>query len=310
MSGLRRVLARPRARRVLAVGGFAVVGWLFGAASALADDAPAETAAGIVQAPVADLDGTRADGRPGTEVAGPGIHSTDAVAYTVESTGHEGVRRTGGRLSHVSSPLYASDQEARDGGEAGTVARRVAGPRAHGVPLLGKVPALGKSREFGAPLSGTTRLALDRTSPGHILTPLPGSVAQVASPGASGDGRGVSGQARCAAWCAGPVADPHGVFLLETLTSAFERDAVRHANEQAPAADLPVAPPSHPGSQHQGASGVVPSSSSGVGQQLPGVGDVARSWTAERRLLQRAPVMGALSPVVRTAADEPSFSPD
>jgi hypothetical protein len=59
-----------------------------------------------------------------------------------------------------------------------------------------------------------------------------------------------------------------------------------------------------------GADGFVPQSGGGSGQFGPGMGDLARSSFDPRLIVLRAPVAPVLPPVVRTAADEPSFSPD
>ncbi|MBG0814463.1 hypothetical protein HS045_09655 [Planomonospora sp. ID82291] len=59
-----------------------------------------------------------------------------------------------------------------------------------------------------------------------------------------------------------------------------------------------------------GANGFVPQTSGGSGAFGPGVGDVTRFDHDPRLRAQRAPLAGVLPPVVRTAADDPSFSPD
>ncbi|WP_242675649.1 hypothetical protein [Streptosporangium minutum] len=59
-----------------------------------------------------------------------------------------------------------------------------------------------------------------------------------------------------------------------------------------------------------GADGFVPQSSGGPGISGPGVGDVSRFVYDPRLMAQRAPLACVLPPVVRTAADDPSFSPD
>lgn len=59
-----------------------------------------------------------------------------------------------------------------------------------------------------------------------------------------------------------------------------------------------------------GADGFVPQSSGGPGLSGPGVGDVSRFVYDPRLTAQRAPLACVLPPVVRTAADDPSFSPD
>ncbi|PZG20779.1 hypothetical protein C1I98_37395, partial [Spongiactinospora gelatinilytica] len=61
---------------------------------------------------------------------------------------------------------------------------------------------------------------------------------------------------------------------------------------------------------NSGADGFVPQSGGGSGQFVPGMGDLARSGFDPQFAMSRAPMAGVLPPVVRTAADEPSFSPD
>lgn len=58
-----------------------------------------------------------------------------------------------------------------------------------------------------------------------------------------------------------------------------------------------------------GANGLVPTGGGG-GPSGPGTGDVARSIFDPRPEAQCAPLACVLPPVVRTAADDPSFSPD
>ncbi|MEV0586753.1 hypothetical protein [Nonomuraea sp. NPDC050310] len=58
-----------------------------------------------------------------------------------------------------------------------------------------------------------------------------------------------------------------------------------------------------------GPNGLVPNGG-GSGPFGPGMGDVARFAFDPRLLAQRAPLACVLPPVVRTAADDPSFSPD
>lgn len=59
-----------------------------------------------------------------------------------------------------------------------------------------------------------------------------------------------------------------------------------------------------------GSNGFVPQTSGGSGLSGPGPGDVARFVYDPRLMSQRAPAACVLPPVVRTAADDPSFSPD
>lgn len=59
-----------------------------------------------------------------------------------------------------------------------------------------------------------------------------------------------------------------------------------------------------------GGNGLVPQTSGGSGFSGPGVGDVARLVYDPRLMAQCAPQACVLPPVVRTAADDPSFSPD
>ncbi|WP_230878680.1 hypothetical protein [Planomonospora sp. ID67723] len=59
-----------------------------------------------------------------------------------------------------------------------------------------------------------------------------------------------------------------------------------------------------------GANGFVPQTGGGTGPFGPGVGDVARFVYDPQLRAQCAPRACVLPPVVRTAADDPSFSPD
>ncbi|WP_271215328.1 hypothetical protein [Streptosporangium carneum] len=59
-----------------------------------------------------------------------------------------------------------------------------------------------------------------------------------------------------------------------------------------------------------GANGFVPQTSGGSGPSGPGVGDVTRFVYDPRVTARRVASACALPPVVRTAADDPSFSPD
>ncbi|GAA2814114.1 hypothetical protein GCM10020219_103080 [Nonomuraea dietziae] len=58
-----------------------------------------------------------------------------------------------------------------------------------------------------------------------------------------------------------------------------------------------------------GAKGLAPNGG-GNGPFGPGMGDIARSVIDPRETAQRAPLACVLPPVFRTAADDPSFSPD
>ncbi|MEV0145455.1 MULTISPECIES: hypothetical protein [unclassified Nonomuraea] len=70
----------------------------------------------------------------------------------------------------------------------------------------------------------------------------------------------------------------------------------------------PGLPPSSTASKILGTDGLVPGG--GGGPFGPGMGDVARSFIDPRPEAGRAVVARVLPPVVRTAADDPSFSPD
>ncbi|MFB9723212.1 hypothetical protein [Planobispora longispora] len=59
-----------------------------------------------------------------------------------------------------------------------------------------------------------------------------------------------------------------------------------------------------------GANGFVPQPGGGSGPSGPGVGDIARFVYDPQMRAERAPRAVVLPPVVRTAADDPSFSPD
>jgi hypothetical protein len=71
----------------------------------------------------------------------------------------------------------------------------------------------------------------------------------------------------------------------------------------------PALPAPSSADHSSGATGVVPQSG-GSGQFGPGLGDVARSMYDPRLTVLSAPRALVLPPAVRTAADEPSFSPD
>ncbi|MET7463739.1 hypothetical protein [Nonomuraea sp. NPDC005501] len=70
----------------------------------------------------------------------------------------------------------------------------------------------------------------------------------------------------------------------------------------------PGLPPPSTASKILGTDGLVPGG--GGGPFGPGMGDVARSFLDPRPEAGRAVVARVLPPVVRTAADDPSFSPD
>ncbi|MER6824642.1 hypothetical protein ABT352_01450 [Streptosporangium sp. NPDC000563] len=72
----------------------------------------------------------------------------------------------------------------------------------------------------------------------------------------------------------------------------------------------PEFPAPAPVEQGSGANGFVPQSGSGSGTPGPGPGDVAWFAYDPRPTTQRVPPAFVLPPVVRTAADDPSFSPD
>ncbi|MBB2912611.1 hypothetical protein FHS43_003894 [Streptosporangium becharense] len=59
-----------------------------------------------------------------------------------------------------------------------------------------------------------------------------------------------------------------------------------------------------------GANGFVPQTSGGSGLFGPGLGDIPRFVYDPRLMARRLPPALVLPPVVRTAADDPSFSPD
>jgi hypothetical protein len=59
-----------------------------------------------------------------------------------------------------------------------------------------------------------------------------------------------------------------------------------------------------------GLQGLMPQPGGESGPFGPGLGDVARSSHDPRQMVLRAPFAAVLPPVVRTAADDPSFSPD
>jgi hypothetical protein len=72
----------------------------------------------------------------------------------------------------------------------------------------------------------------------------------------------------------------------------------------------PALPAPSAGDRTAGTHGLVPQPTGGSGPFGPGLGDVVRSGHDLRLMVLSAPVAAILPPVVRTAADDPSFSPD
>ncbi|MCA2229438.1 hypothetical protein [Nonomuraea aurantiaca] len=71
----------------------------------------------------------------------------------------------------------------------------------------------------------------------------------------------------------------------------------------------PGLPPASPATDILDTNGLVPNGG-GSGPFGPSMGDIARSFFDPRIEARRAPLASVLPPVVRTAADDPSFSPD
>jgi hypothetical protein len=71
----------------------------------------------------------------------------------------------------------------------------------------------------------------------------------------------------------------------------------------------PGLPPASPATDILDTNGLVPNGG-GSGPFGPSMGDIARSFFDPRVEARRAPLASVLPPVVRTAADDPSFSPD
>ena len=121
--------------------------------------------------------------------------------------------------------------------------------------------------------------------------------------------RHVAGSAHPSTTARGGQAAPASVHMITAhLMCAQSEFACGHAgvrHPHAPGDPAPVGP-------QPGTHGMVPSPVSGGGQPLPGAGDV--TWIGTDRIPHRlaviAPRRGVLPPVVRTAADEPSLSPD
>ncbi|WP_229803275.1 hypothetical protein [Planobispora rosea] len=72
----------------------------------------------------------------------------------------------------------------------------------------------------------------------------------------------------------------------------------------------PVVPAPSTVDHNAGANGFVPQTGGGSGPSGPSVGDVARFVYDPQMRAENAPRAVVLPPVVRTAADDPSFSPD
>jgi hypothetical protein len=129
---------------------------------------------------------------------------------------------------------------------------------------------------------------------------------------------------------AGPVASSTGEFPAADGFAPAPGDSGPIPDDFAPAPDVPdnaeamaglgvdgltsqstpVLPMPATADQSLGAHGYVPQGSGGSGLIGPVSGDLARSIDDARFTVQRVPLAVVLPPVVRTAADEPSFSPD
>ncbi|MEV5557159.1 hypothetical protein AB0L44_26170 [Nonomuraea wenchangensis] len=97
-----------------------------------------------------------------------------------------------------------------------------------------------------------------------------------------------------------------GGFTASDNAEAMAGRTVAGLNSQQ---DPGLPSPSTAGSILDGTNGLVPNGG-GSGPYGPVAGDVARSPLDPRLQARRVPIAYVLPPVVRTAADDPSFSPD
>ncbi|GGP97463.1 hypothetical protein [Streptosporangium pseudovulgare] len=104
-----------------------------------------------------------------------------------------------------------------------------------------------------------------------------------------------------------------GVFPAESGMSSASGDAEAMAGrgvDGLTSQSGPVSPTPAAVDHGSGTDGFLPQGNGGSGPSGPGVGDVARFVYDPRPMARRAPLACVLPPVVRTAADDPSFSPD
>ncbi|MEU9832259.1 hypothetical protein AB0D67_12065 [Streptosporangium sp. NPDC048047] len=104
-----------------------------------------------------------------------------------------------------------------------------------------------------------------------------------------------------------------GVFPAESGVPSASGDAEAMAGrgvDGLTSQSGPVSPAPAVVDHGSGADGFLPQGNGGSGPSGPGMGDVARFVYDPRPMARRAPLACVLPPVVRTAADDPSFSPD
>ncbi|HEY3685937.1 MAG TPA: hypothetical protein VGL93_23090 [Streptosporangiaceae bacterium] len=164
--------------------------------------------------------------------------------------------------------------------------------------------ALGDPSSVVAPLTHGVRhtAARPRTAvPATAILPAPtnGAAFGTRTPASSGDARQGAPGTRTAPVLTRPI-EPR-VLCAHSAFACGHTDSHGHP-------DAPEAPAGPQADNH----GVVPSPVTSTGQPAPSTGDV--TWTHVDRtpphLAIVAPRRGVLPPVVRTAADEPSLSPD
>ncbi|WP_344858911.1 hypothetical protein [Planomonospora alba] len=120
-----------------------------------------------------------------------------------------------------------------------------------------------------------------------------------------------AGSGALGAAASGP-ASPAGDFPTESghLSATGNAEAMAGRGVDGLTSQSSPGSPARSTVDHAGANGFVPQSNGGSGLFGPGVGDIARFVFDPRLRAQRAPLACVLPPVVRTAADDPSFSPD
>lgn len=197
-------------------------------------------------------------------------------------------------------PVTVSADDAGDAGDVGDavlargdrMARFAAGARRAAGRVLGACVLLAAgwllAVVFGLP--GAAPAAADTTAAatGADGLPVPGPAASGSAPQAD-------------------VLPPDGYRLSTTPNAeAMAGRSVDGLTSQS----TPALPAPSTADHDSGANGFVPQGGGGPGLSGPGAADVTRFVYDPRPMAQRAPMACVLPPVVRTAADDPSFSPD
>ncbi|MEV7008410.1 hypothetical protein [Streptosporangium sp. NPDC051022] len=138
-----------------------------------------------------------------------------------------------------------------------------------------------------------------------LLGAAPAAADTTAATGAAGSG--VPGSAAAGSAFQADVFPPDSGGLLATGNA--EAMAGRHVDGLT-SQSKPGLPAPATVDHSSGANGFVPQTSGGSGLSGPGVGDVTRFVYDPRLTARRVPQACVLPPAVRTAADDPSFSPD